>query len=1184
MSDRQDLDGSDDPSAEEALAAAAPLAIGARALPRASASPIDGGNGVAGSGFPIAARLLPGAPARGEIVGSAGVVWLAGPGGIPLSLMAVPEASVGEMSLIPAPAFPSVNGRPQSRRRRSGEAQFAPQGDPMAPAAASIMRTAGVGVRDAGEGRGRETPRSAERAVSSGAGRSRAVTTDPPAGAPAPAQGEPQQGSGTPSGGKLTPRQAMERLLSSNPRPTMAVVPAPEVQGNQDGSLRTDPPAEAPSRPSRTEAGRTAVTAAPAWPGTDSGSAREPSPIVGSTPVVPPTSAVPKPAAGRVARPAPSAEPGAGELRRRTASSAIAAEAAVPSTVSPVSPAPARTPGRGASESTSRSGSGPERIEQPLPASSWPTDDARPTATGDVPAAGPVSARQALINRLLEREAQRGGRPTFAASRPAPSEPSAPPSLGSPPSTPSASAPAPTSSVPPSAAAPAVPVPDTPLPGLAPNASSTGPVPSTPSGSPATTPSRPTQSAPSAGSPSAAWPGDTPGPQRIPEAGARPGDRFTQDATREQADGVLSDSTPTASAVNPPTARRAVWPTDASTGELATDTRPATVGESSQLISREPAAGERRRRESSPEEPNDAGSGPVRSAAPTPPTAPSALTSPPDPRYRRPGTAPDRAQPGALGGTAAVADRPERSPSRPSGSRLVDTPIMARADDASAGVGARTGESERPPAGSPRSDSAPSFSSLSSPSPVAATTAAAVAPPPGTGPSPTPESDADRATVGLASRPLERGHRNLDSFGTPPPLPAARSSIRAPERISATPIGSDRSVAARGRRGAAPSHSGAPFVRRAPRESERGVPADATQVPPVADAGFSTMQGGEERTGSERAVTQQASIDRRELSAPNAGSPSVAPPSARPTPRSPQGSAPRPNDDRQAPSASVPTRSSSNARPPVSDPPSPLPSRPESLAGSPLAETGRPFAAAAPRPPVARVSRPVTSDVKEAGSQSPVTRPALPYTPLRSQPVEGGTVGRSASARFARTEQRGVLAPSLGGSRPAPPGSVPQQADTRDSARRSSRAAPAPDTPSSDGTIRAADLAARIRGTQAAAPPTGAVAAGGGSRSGNPAGSASPNRGQGSGSSAGDGNRGGARAAGGGSRPATPHISMQSEMIRRAPAGESVDVPDQPAVDVDAIVDEVERRLQRRLRLGFDRRGGLRGGGPSWPM
>jgi len=59
---------------------------------------------------------------------------------------------------------------------------------------------------------------------------------------------------------------------------------------------------------------------------------------------------------------------------------------------------------------------------------------------------------------------------------------------------------------------------------------------------------------------------------------------------------------------------------------------------------------------------------------------------------------------------------------------------------------------------------------------------------------------------------------------------------------------------------------------------------------------------------------------------------------------------------------------------------------------------------------------------------------------------------------------------------------------------------------------------------------------------------------------------------------------MQSEMIRRAPAGESVDVPDQPAVDVDAIVDEVERRLQRRLRLGFDRRGGLRGGGPSWPM
>ena len=35
--------------------------------------------------------------------------------------------------------------------------------------------------------------------------------------------------------------------------------------------------------------------------------------------------------------------------------------------------------------------------------------------------------------------------------------------------------------------------------------------------------------------------------------------------------------------------------------------------------------------------------------------------------------------------------------------------------------------------------------------------------------------------------------------------------------------------------------------------------------------------------------------------------------------------------------------------------------------------------------------------------------------------------------------------------------------------------------------------------------------------------------------------------------------------------------------NIEALTDEIERRLQRRLRLGFDRRGGFRGGGRSWP-
>ena len=150
--------------------------------------------------------------------------------------MAVPKRPLARW-VDPCSGLPSVNGRPQSRRVAAA-AQFVSQGDPMAPAAASI--STGVGVRDTGEGGARDAT-VGERAVSSGASRSRAVTTDSPAGAPAPRKAT-ATGQRYPERGKLTPRQAMERLLSSNPRPTMAVAPAPEVQGNQDGSLRADPP------------------------------------------------------------------------------------------------------------------------------------------------------------------------------------------------------------------------------------------------------------------------------------------------------------------------------------------------------------------------------------------------------------------------------------------------------------------------------------------------------------------------------------------------------------------------------------------------------------------------------------------------------------------------------------------------------------------------------------------------------------------------------------------------------------------------------------------------------------------------------------------------------------------------------------------------------------------------------
>ena len=64
-------------------------------------------------------------------------------------------------------------------------------------------------------------------------------------------------------------------------------------------------------------------------------------------------------------------------------------------------------------------------------------------------------------------------------------------------------------------------------------------------------------------------------------------------------------------------------------------------------------------------------------------------------------------------------------------------------------------------------------------------------------------------------------------------------------------------------------------------------------------------------------------------------------------------------------------------------------------------------------------------------------------------------------------------------------------------------------------------------------------------------------------------------------------VSMTSETIRRSPAesGSDVSTSDESSndLDIEALTDEIERRLQRRLRLGFDRRGGFRGGGRSWP-
>ena len=58
---------------------------------------------------------------------------------------------------------------------------------------------------------------------------------------------------------------------------------------------------------------------------------------------------------------------------------------------------------------------------------------------------------------------------------------------------------------------------------------------------------------------------------------------------------------------------------------------------------------------------------------------------------------------------------------------------------------------------------------------------------------------------------------------------------------------------------------------------------------------------------------------------------------------------------------------------------------------------------------------------------------------------------------------------------------------------------------------------------------------------------------------------------------ASPSVSMKSETIRRSPADSGSDSgdSDEPSndFDIDALTDEIERRLQRRLRLGFDRRG-----------
>ena len=68
---------------------------------------------------------------------------------------------------------------------------------------------------------------------------------------------------------------------------------------------------------------------------------------------------------------------------------------------------------------------------------------------------------------------------------------------------------------------------------------------------------------------------------------------------------------------------------------------------------------------------------------------------------------------------------------------------------------------------------------------------------------------------------------------------------------------------------------------------------------------------------------------------------------------------------------------------------------------------------------------------------------------------------------------------------------------------------------------------------------------------------------------------------------ASSNAAKKSETIRRSPteSGSGTDAADEPSndLDIDALTDEIERRLQRRLKLGFDRRGGFRGGGRSWP-
>ena len=400
------VDENDEASTDEV----GPLAIGARSLPRAAATGDRPDLAVADSyALPIAARPLPGAPGPGEVVGAAGVVWRAGPGGIPLASAPEADVAISDGGSPPAPAFPSVRGRTRRRPEPSPTGSGAPLLGAPAVEPGSTSSSASSAGSTAAPTRAREP--------------NRRPSPTPSASAPAAASppSEPSR-PGDAKRGRLTAREAMERLMATNPRPSLMVVPQTDQAPAPD-------PTPAPSP--RSDTSSAASPEQPSWP---TGAApAAPDPIRSSPPVSAPRSAVPRP--DRATFPPPTPAPGATArtawpepVPPATRDVGRSASAAVDRAASSASGAASvRQPAASASQRT-RAGAAPRPTVHrespttpPTPsgstkgASSWPTGDA--TASSAPPAAGPgeQSPRQAIIARLLEREA-RNGRGTFVVS------------------------------------------------------------------------------------------------------------------------------------------------------------------------------------------------------------------------------------------------------------------------------------------------------------------------------------------------------------------------------------------------------------------------------------------------------------------------------------------------------------------------------------------------------------------------------------------------------------------------------------------------------------------------------------------------------------------------------------------------------------------------------------------------